>query len=140
MTFGNPAATDDAIAAISAKRLKVKDDNVWCKKHAPAGVRLPKSFLFALKKQLVDWQFNKSAIYVNELTSTMEVEGKCILEVASMDGKLELTWRSKEWEEWSDFQKDEAFTALVDKYNGLLSKAHSYKSKGDGKGSLAPRQ
>ena len=88
--FSGPDAATTAITAMMKQRPRCKGKPTWCKHDQPILKRAPLSFLFGLKKELVNWDIPKACTYIDEESATMQVEGAPVLHVCSKKGELKL--------------------------------------------------
>ena len=105
---------------------------IWCKQDQPIQVRAPQRFLFDFKKPLVEWDFTKASIRIEEDSLTMKVGGESVLEVSLLDNKLSLNWVADEWKSWNELQESPELASLISKANSTLEQARSGKGKGKG--------
>lgn len=88
-------------------------------------------FLFALKKQLLAWDFadNSVRVDVDNPSKTLKVEGKIIVTVTCADGQLVCDWANS-WKNWTWLHDSTEFKAIIASFTKLLGGG----MKGNGKG------
>ena len=132
--FSGPDAATTAITAMMKKRPLCKGKTTWCKHDQPILKRAPLSFLFGLKKELVNWDVPKACTYIDEESATMQVEGAPVLHVCSKEGQLKLNWLDDAWAKWHELQAGGNFVELKAKWDSILKSVGAKQSKGAGKG------
>ena len=103
------------------------------KQEQPLEVRAPLRFLFGLKKLLVDWDFPKASVRVDDELFVMSVGGQAVLQVSVVKGCLELDWKCEEWRDWKELLTSEELCKLREQCNAALEK----DAKGKGKSKKA---
>ena len=106
-------------------------NSIWSAPSLPLDRRIPQSFLFAFKRLLLSWEFNKAAVRVNTDETSLKVEGKFVCKAEAHDHKLRISW-NPEWESWNDLHNDEAFKNLIQSCSSKLARGGA-ASKGKGK-------
>ena len=132
--FSSSKGAEDAVKKISVAKLKVGDDEIWCKKDLPLHKRVALSFLLGLRRQLIEWGFSRSKVRVKEEDHTLVVGGMTILKAEVKDNQLDLNWKADEWKSWADLVDSTEFRKLQDKVEETLKKAGDEKGSGEGKG------
>ena len=74
----------------------------------PIQARVPKSFLFAFKRLLVEWEFSKGSIYVDTSAQILSVEGKLVVMAEVKDYEMGLQWFSPAWSDWTLLLRDDS--------------------------------
>ena len=116
--FPSMAARDSLVE--SFKRVSIsKDFPQWVKPDLPVFVRAPHSFLFSLKRILVDWNFNKSIVRIDTETNAMKVYDKQILKVTVVEGEMMYEWE-EEWRVWAELHDSHEMKELVVRVEKML--------------------
>ena len=63
--FGTTVERDNAVLKMWKSNFKIGDKTVWSRPDLPIDQRVPQAFLFALKKQLLQWNYTKEECYVD---------------------------------------------------------------------------
>ena len=107
----------------------------WSMADQPLERRVPETFLFSLKKQLVAWDFSRQQIRVCTDRLTLEVDGTCVVSACVKDKSLILDW-DPAWLAWSDFSQSAELAALKTRAADVLARSTASKGKkGKSKGS-----
>ena len=108
---------------------------IWAKIVQPFDIRIAENTLFALKRMLVDWEYDKGCIHVDREARTLSVSGTRVLEVAVEDHILKMKWCDGEWEKWEDLQSAQELATIKKDTQEKLDRAKSSTSTGSkGKG------
>ena len=83
---------------------------------------------------LVEWRVNKKVIRIDDVTSTMYIEEKSVLQVEINDGALKLNWLDKSWEDWEALTNSPELLELLSVGKTSLQQARELRAKGRGKG------
>jgi hypothetical protein len=110
----------------------------WAKIDQPLDIRTGENTLFAFKRMLVDWGYNKGCIFVDREARTLSVAGTKVLEVVIEENALKMKWCNGEWESWEDLQAAEELAAIRQKAQDTLNRAKGSIDKGKGKGPIPP--
>ena len=132
IVFADFATKDDRDGAVNiVKSLKdhINGQKVWADAAEPIDIRTMKSFLFALKKQMVAWEYGEKEVWVDKVAGTMSIAGKPVLKVAVMGASMKLTWCDDEWASWDLLQQAPELGELI---KGAELKLQ--KGSGGGKG------
>jgi len=105
----------------------------WAKVDQPFDIRTAESALSSIKRMLIDWGYNKSAVRVDTDTNTLKIMNKEVAKAEVNDFVLKLTWCDGEWAEWEELQNSEDYVKIQAVAKERLEKAKSSGS-GDGKG------
>ena len=132
--FPDGASMNQAVEYISSQRIKYKGKPAWSGQDRPLQERVPRGFLFGMKRMLVEWGFNKKAINVIDASNTLAVEGEPILTAGVESDTLKMKWLAKSWEEWKDLTEAVQFQDLRKQADSKLTAAKILNSKGKGKG------
>ena len=132
--FETLRAANEVVTKVSQSTIKA---NVWCKKDLPLETRCPLSVLLGLRRQLINWGFNRRAIRVKDDTLSMTIEGKPILTATTSSDQVSLDWLDQTWKEWKELQDSAELKLLIDRANDTLKNAAAKRTKGDGKGKPA---
>ena len=107
---------------------------IWAKIVQPFDIRIAGNTLIALKRMLVDWEYDKGCIHVDHEARTLSVSGTKVLEVAVEDHILKMKWCDGEWEKWEDLQSAQELATIKKDTQEKLDRAKSSTgSKGKGK-------
>ena len=99
--FETLRAANEVVTKASQSKLKA---NVWCKKDLPLETRCLLSVLLGLRRQLINWGFNRRAIRVKDDNLNMTIEGKPILAATTCSDQVRLDWLDQTWKELKDLQ------------------------------------
>ena len=86
----------------------------WAKVEQPFDIRTAEFALFSIKRMLIDWGYNKSAVRVDTDTNILKIMNKEVAKSEVNDFVLKLTWCDGEWAEWEELQN-----MSEDKFNML---------------------
>jgi hypothetical protein len=131
--FDSANVRDEAIVTFNASKSFFSHEKKYLNPDLPTDERIPRSFLFAFKRLLADWEFRKPSVNVNTDTAVLSVEGLPVVKAFVEAGVLELEWLSDKWLQWKDLQDDQAFTKLIQDAKDKLSKSVEGRSKGKGR-------
>jgi hypothetical protein len=109
---------------------------VWAKVDQPIDARTVDGILFGFKRMLVDWGYNKRAVWVNTDSKALSVAGKEIVKVSVQDRQLVLQWCDSEWQQWEELQTATELTKIKDDAQTKLNHAKELaagSTKGKGK-------
>ena len=126
--FSNESDRDDAVMKMNNADLNFGGQKIWCAPGLPASIRIPKTFLFGLKRILSTWDFDKRSVYVDKDASKIYVAGNEVCSCVVKNAIMEITWTGK-WKEWRDLHADADIRKLIQDCRTKLS-----TSKGGGKG------
>jgi len=132
--FPSPAVAQAVEDAFNKNKYKISDKDVWCKKDRPIEVRSCMGLLLGLRRQLLEWGFEKNAVRVDEDTMVMKIGGVPVLSASVLESKLVLKWLDESWKHWDELQKSLELQDLIQKANTKLES----KGKGEGKGKMGP--
>ena len=129
--FSSPEDRAKNLNILKAKIVELGNKEIWANVDLPASVRAPDSFLFALEKQLVAWDFAKGSVFVvvDGPSKILKVEGKTVLTIACADGHLNCEWE-EEWKNWDELQKSAELKLLLEHGKKILTSGGKGKSKG----------
>ena len=128
--FGSEEDRDLIVANIKRLVLKIEDTKIWSNPDLPTDVRAPETFLFDLKKMLVEWGYTRESVWVDKPKKTISLGGKMILGVTMDQLEMQLTFGPA----WENHLRGAEFTKLVKDAQDKLKSA----SKGEGKGKAGP--
>ena len=127
----------EAISLFQNCDMKCEGGRVWANLDLPHGARTARRFLLDVKRLLVEWRVNKKAIRIDDVTSTMYIEEKSVLQVEINDGALKLNWLDKSWEDWEALTNSPELLELLRVGKESLLRARDLRAKGQGKGKPA---
>ena len=127
---------------------QAEGQTVWAKADKPLEKRVAATFLFGLKKTLVEkWGYSKTIVWVDEEKLTLKVGGELVVtaqvvqEAAGSEGtgvkRLDCMWHKTtvgDWNTWEWAQKSEDLKELQEKAAETLKRSSSNKGKGKNKG------
>ena len=122
--------------------MKSGDTNLWARMHQPIDVRVADGALFAFKRLLSDWGYDKRAIQIDVDQHVLKIRdntgaSKEVLQTAVEDMELKIKWCDAQWEKWEELQSAPAFLQIIEKGKVKLAKAKEFGIKGTGKGKPA---
>ena len=80
--FSTTKERDDVVQGFKTISMD-REQSQWVKPDLPASIRAPQSFLFGMKRMLVDWSFEKSSIVrVEPDTNILSIRGERVLQVS----------------------------------------------------------
>ena len=129
--YETKAMRDTSVERLRRASLTRNGSRVWATEHKPYDQRVPQSFLFGLKRLMVEWGDSPKAVWVNtdaepyELTCNREP----VVSATVKDGKLEVTYEP----DWEEYLNDPKLTTLRQTCDEQLKKALKYGGKGKGK-------
>jgi hypothetical protein len=106
----------------------------WANVDQPINIRTAASVLFAFKRLLGDWGYNKKSVWVDTEKLVLSVAGKEVMKTVVENYVLKISWCDGEWEEWSDLQSAGEFITLKSTAQGRLDKMKDFKGDAKGKG------
>jgi hypothetical protein len=127
--FDTTAERDKVVETFRRLVLKIQSEKVWSNADLPADVRIPKDFLFGLKKILGSqaWGYDLENLWVDKEKQTISLRKELILSITLEGLKMNLVYGAA-WEKHIGGDL-EVMKLLKDKQD-LLDRP----SKGDGKG------
>ena len=129
--FCSPADRVKSLSAVKMKLAGMGGKTIWADTDLPAVIRAPEQFLFALKKQLIAWEFTSNSVRaeVDGPTKFLTVEGRVVVTVACVDGHLVVDW-VESWKNWAALHDSTEYKTIVD----LCAKMLGGGGKGNSKG------
>ena len=76
----------------------------WARIDQPIDIRMAESALFAIKRMLVEWKFNKRCVRVDTDTKCLCVAGTLLVKATVENFALKLQWCDGKWEQWQALQ------------------------------------
>ena len=119
---------------IVKENLKDVSRRLWCDFEGSIETRVCRGFLRALRKQLIEWNFSKTCIEIDEQRFSMKVERKEVVNVRVAGDAFEIDWASEQWAQWEDLQKSGELAMMIAAAEDRLKKSRERTSKGAGKG------
>ena len=112
----------------------------WAKPDQPFDKRAVENVLFAFKNMLVDWQYNKRALWVDRDAQCLKGAGVEIVRVTIESYDLKLIWCDGEWEKWEDLQQATELSTLKKNAQEKLDRAKGFRHFviGQGQGQRHP--
>ena len=135
--FDSKIARDSAVLKYTRARISHGGQIAWSRPDLPIERRVPETFLFALKKQLVAWEYTKQEVRVDTDQLTLKIDGEVIVQASVKDKELELIWEPT-WLAWDDLINSQELAALKAKASNALTRA-GQSGKGKGKKGSAGR-
>jgi hypothetical protein len=132
------ASHRDQIIASVRKFSGASFPKTWAKIDQPIDIRTAENTLFAFKRMLVEWGYNKSCIQVNRQARTLKVAGTEVLETMVENHELKMKWCNGGWEKWEDLQSAQELMNIKKDVQEKLNRAKAGAStdKGQGKGPI----
>ena len=131
--FPDMKSRDEAVQKFWRARVEYGGKMTWSREDLPIERRVPESFLFGLKKVLLEWDYTKEEMHVNRDKATLSVDGTIIVKAAVTDNALVLNW-DKDWESWEEFSNNAKLAALKTTAADKLTRSGAgKKAKGKGK-------
>ena len=96
--------------------------------------RVANSFLFAMRRQLIEWKFAPKSIYVHTDTHIMKVKGADVLEAEVVGDEFQRHWLNEDWGQWTELQQSPELAQIQQSAKERLAKSRMETSKGAGKG------
>ena len=103
---------------------------VWYAPDKPFEHRVKSSFLFAIRKQLLEWGFEKRCLWVDTDKFEITWSGELVAAAALQDGKFATQFG----EGWHEFLDEGVLQELLTKANTSCDKFLQFAGKGKGKG------
>ena len=124
---------DSAISKIQAATLDFDGQKVWAKPEQPLKTRTATSLLFAAKRMLVDWQFDKRSLWVDteNLCLTCGEEEDMIFKIELEERDLTIVY-GFEWQTYME-SDNETWTQAVEAARTNIKKQQLRKGVGKGK-------
>ena len=118
---------------MKSKLTELGGKEIWANTEQPIEIRAPENFLFVLKKQLVEWGFERRCVRVDidGPAKTLKVGGETVLTVTCTDGRLVCEWEAA-WQLWNDLHESPQFKAIFEKCSKMLAPGKG-QSKGKSK-------
>ena len=108
----------------------------WAKIDLPVDKRTAESVLFAFKRMLVEWNYDKAAIKIDTDTCSLKVGGTEVLRTRVENFTLHTQWCDGEWEQWEELQSAPELASLKTNAQEKLDRARvGGVGKGKAKGS-----
>ena len=99
--FASIADRDAVVTAMRNAKATVGGKAIWAKPDLPLDVRTAQSVLFATKRLLVQWGFNKSALWVDTNLLTIYIGAEEILHAKVSNNELHIQY-AEGWKEYLD--------------------------------------
>jgi hypothetical protein len=129
--FESTEARDNAVTKFWKARIIYGGQLTWSKEDLPIERRVPETFLFALKKQFLEWKYEKFEVRVDKMKQTLAVDGTVVVRAWVNDKKFGLTW-DPEWEAWAELKGCPELSTLQTKATDAIGRSAS-SNKGKGK-------
>ena len=137
--FEDQDQRDDAIVHFNTKKVTNAGKPSFMSPDLPITERIPRSFLFGLKRLLVDWtdaqgqSYRKGCVQIDADTYTLAVDKEDVLKARVVDNALDIEWLSDQWKQWKEFSEDSKFIQLLTEANAKLKLAKERSGKGKGR-------
>ena len=118
---------DLVVEDLRPKHLACNGKNVWSKPDLPLNQRVSESVLFALKRLMVSWSYEKKSLWVDKDTNSLKIGGEIIMKVSVKDQTLAPSFGDG----WYDHIRCDEFEQVI---NDADAKLKSTPTKGLGKG------
>eukprot|EP00973_Karenia_brevis_P006607 898000-Karenia_brevis.AAC.1 len=97
LKFSSEDARNFVVQSIGKARLFHGDNAIWINKDRAIEERCQCSFLYAVKKLLVQWSFSKNSLWVDEDGMTLQWNDQMVASTHVIDGQLRIdfgdTWQ-----------------------------------------------
>ena len=123
---------DEEINVIKEAQATVGGKQVWAKPDQPFDVRAVESFLFGMKKQLMEGGYSNQQLWVDTSDAAVSVDGAKVMHGNVSAGKFGIQWCNLEWAAWKLLQEAAELKELISKTQVKLDKGGG-KGKGKGK-------
>ena len=127
--FQTEVEKEQAISIVRANTLTYGDKEIKMWPDAPAVERIPKSFLFALKRLLLKWDYDKKSLWVDEAGKILKIGDEIVISTG-VDGTDLITDFG---EGWADFLRCAELEEMMKTHKERLKRSLTPK-KGTGKG------
>ena len=97
---------DQVIACVRAAQT-IEHKKPWADIDRPIDVRTAKNVLFAFKRMLLEWGYDKREVYVDVDSNTLSVAGIQVLKTEVNDATVKIVWCDGKWEKWEELQTAE---------------------------------
>ena len=144
MKFGAPEHAERAMAAVQDKCTKENQQSgaqpgaanrLWCNFEETIEQRVSISFLFALRRELITWNYAAKSITIDTDKQVMKVQKKEVLKVVGVMGdEVKDEWLDASWAQWSQLQQSPELNKIREEASGKLARSRAETSKGAGKG------
>eukprot|EP00973_Karenia_brevis_P002607 355575-Karenia_brevis.AAC.1 len=130
IVFDGEVSRNKAIQGLREAKISRGNGNVWAKADQPLIQRTCESFLFGLRKQLIEWQFDKRALSVDVDTKMIKYDGNLICGPTISNGRFFANFSST-WRNWKEFYDSTEIQSLMAKAQQSLDRgAGATKGKG----------
>lgn len=129
--FSDNSIRDGFIAKVISQKPEYEGEKLWAQAESPVETRACENILSGLKKMLVGWGFDPSAIEwdTKGTENTLKVKNEIKVSVSVREGKLHCEWEQS-WRERVSFFPSSELQALTTQVTDMLAGV----SKGKGKG------
>ena len=131
--FNNAFLRERAMERFNSMNVGLNAKRSFMSPDLPIVERVLRSYLFGLKRMLVEWEFQKNSVHVDTNLQTLSVEGKLIVKVEVKDHKLIANWVDEDWRIWRELMEDPKFVQLQVNAQESLDKGKRGASKGKGR-------
>eukprot|EP00973_Karenia_brevis_P063164 8782509-Karenia_brevis.AAC.1 len=128
--FASEELRNSVVRTLGPLRLQHGSSGIWINRDRPVEERCQMSYLYAIKKLMVTWEFAKGSLWVDENTRQLYWNEDVVTSTSVRDGELHVAFGST----WQDFLQEGNIDEIYDKANASLQKSLRIKSKGKGKG------
>ena len=94
---------------------KERKEWLWGNFDLPLEQRVANSFLFALRRKLVDWKMGEKYIKVDPDLGALTAGGKPVVKARTINNVLVLDWADQKWAPWSELQSSDELKDLRQK-------------------------
>ena len=102
--FADKRSRDIAVAKFRGAYLQRSGKAVWAKADLPIQQRVPESYLFGLKRVLVEWGFNRGVVRVDTTAGSLTVAGEQVVASMVVGGRLQNSWCGA-WADWAELHQ-----------------------------------
>ena len=120
---------DQCVIAFAKAQLYHGENRVWITADKPVETRVQHSVLFKIKQMLVDLQFARTSLWVDEQTCTLSWNGDLVMRTHVCNDRIEAEFDDT----WQDFLAEGNLGSIMSNAVSVLHTAFTAKSKGKGK-------
>ena len=128
--FASNEVRNAAVKSFSQEHFEFNGKRVWISHDKPFAMRAQLSVLFALKRQLVEWEI-LGKLWVDDDAMTLTWNGELVLSTDVSDSKLQVEFG----DEWQEFLAPGNLQDVLQKARDSIERAAMFNTKGKGKGS-----
>ena len=132
MKFPSQHDRDQCVSAFAQAQFHHGENRVWITADKPVETRVQHSVLFKIKKMLVDWQFSRTSLWVDEQACTLTWNGDLVMRSNVYNDHIDAQFGGT----WQDFLAEGSLESIMSNAVSILHMASVAKSKGKAKGNL----